>query len=107
MASEAPSARPASQGVAEPRRTRPVARRHSWHLVKLSCANGAPAWRRSRPRLPRPWLALRTELEGLLEGLRLAAELPGNGAVFGVGGDERLGLTRLGALVHVEHGVVD
>src|SRR5262245_3329068 len=52
-------------------------------------------------------LAFGTELEGLFERLCLTAKLAGDGAVFGIGRDERLGLARFGALVHVEHGVVD
>src|SRR5262245_8521416 len=52
-------------------------------------------------------LAFRTELEGLVERLGLAAELAGDGAFLGVGGDEGVRLALLGTLVDVQHRVVD
>src|SRR5436190_19657004 len=52
-------------------------------------------------------LAFRTKLEGLVERHGLAAELAGDGALLGVGGYEGVRLALLGALVDVQHRVVD
>src|SRR5437016_1210851 len=52
-------------------------------------------------------LALGTELKGLVERRGLAAELAGDGTLLGVGGYEGVRLALLGALVDVQHRVVD
>ncbi len=51
--------------------------------------------------------AFGAELEGLVQGNRLAAELAGDGTVLRVSGNEGIGLALLGALVDVEHREVD
>src|SRR5215468_10980070 len=55
----------------------------------------------------RPLLALRAKLEGLVEGLGLARILAGDGTFLRVGSDKGVGLALLGALIDVEHGVID
>src|SRR5215813_8730103 len=51
-------------------------------------------------------LALRAELEGLVEGLSLARVLAGDGTFLRVGGDEGVGFALFCAFVDVEHGVI-